>query len=105
MKTSKAKGRSRARVGSMAGTASQDTRRLNWLCKYITDYGLNGFESIAWSAYDEDGKSLMNRKTVSEDEVGDLRFDRSAINRAMRGVRVPNGRDEGRAGNAQPTTL
>lgn len=96
MKTSTKKGRSRARVGSTGGSASQDTRRLNWLCKYITDYGLNGFESIAWSVYDEDGKSLMNRETVSEDEVGDLRFDRAAINRAMRGVRVPNVKDEPR---------
>lgn len=85
-----AKRSGKARSSVARGSASADARRLSWLCKFITEYGLNGFESIAWSAYDDNGESLMRRKAVAEDEVGDVCFDRAAINRAMRGVRVPN---------------
>lgn len=66
-----------------------DKRRLEWLCEYITSNGLDGMQKIAWSVYDDDGKSLMHRKTVSEDEVGEIRFDRAAIDAAMSAPAVP----------------
>jgi C4-type Zn-finger protein len=60
-----------------------DKSRLDWLCDYITNKGLDGMQKIAWTVYDEDGKSLMDRETVSDDEVEEIKFDRAAIDAAM----------------------
>lgn len=60
-----------------------DKDRLDWLCKFITNKGLNGLRKIPWTVYNEDGESLMNRKTISEEDVGGIEFDRAAIDKAM----------------------
>jgi hypothetical protein len=63
--------------------AITETRRLDWLLNYITAHGINGLFKLAWTVYDEDGVSLMNQKLVSEDDVGEVLFDRAAIDSAM----------------------
>lgn len=65
------------------GPGRSDTERLDWLCDFITAKGYNGLKKLVWSLYDEDGASLNHCKTVTEDEVADLKFDRAAVDRAM----------------------
>lgn len=69
-------------VNSIAGMR-EDQKRLEWLLDYITAKGTNGIKKLAWSLYDEDGESLNDRKTVTEDEVADVKFDRATIDRAL----------------------
>lgn len=59
-----------------------DSERLQWLLDYITAKGTNGLGELVWSLYDEDGKSLNEEKSVTEDEVSEIRFDRPTIDRA-----------------------
>lgn len=73
-----------ATVLAALASTQRDSARLDWLLSYITQYGLNGMSKLSWTVYDEDGHSLMHRKTISEDEVGEVRFDRTAIDAAMK---------------------
>lgn len=57
----------------------KDSEGLDWLLKYITNKGINGLRKLVWSVYDEEGKLLNHRATITEDEVGEIRFDRPAI--------------------------
>ncbi len=46
-------------------------------------------QELVWTVYDEEGKSLMHRDKIGEDEVGDIRFDRPAIRAAMQAKPTP----------------
>lgn len=73
-----------------------DKERLDWLLEYITGKGLNGLKKLPWTVYDEEGESLMHRQTINEDEVGDIRFDRRAIDAARASI--------GQTGGEQPAS-
>ena len=62
----------------------EDKARLDWLCDFITSTGLNGMKRLTWTLFDDEGESLMHREKVSEEEVGDMRFDRAAIDAARK---------------------
>lgn len=49
-----------------------DTERLTWLLKHISHYGTDGLLALPWSVREYNG------------EDSDVRFDRRAIDRAMR---------------------
>lgn len=73
-----------ALIAEKLAASEADSSRLTWLCEYISAKGTRGIRKLAWSLYDDDGARMNHLKKVCEDDVADLRFDRAAIDDAIK---------------------
>ena len=62
----------------------KDKERLTWLLEYISAEGTRGLKKLTWSLYDDAGERMNHLTKVCEDDVADIRFDRAAIDDAMK---------------------